>query len=114
MLALPQRIFTRVLLSFAVLSYMSVILGFVVSNHSIAEDAPVSRQQQCAEYGVYQDGSGNWLDCESTLVEESYEEDVYPEDTYQEDSYNEEPYQEDVYVEEPYQEDEYIEETYTD
>jgi hypothetical protein len=114
MLALPQRILTRVLLSFAVVSYMSVILGFVISNHSIAEDAPMNRQQQCEEYAVYQDATGNWLDCENTQAEESYKEESYKEDVYIEDTYVEEPYQEEVYQEETYQEETYQEETYTD
>lgn len=112
MLALPQWVFTRALLSFAVLSYLSVILAFVMSNQSIAEESPMTRQQQCAEYGVYQDASGNWLDCESMQVEETYEEDSYTDDsyveeTYQEDSYTEETYEDDSYKEEVYQEEVY-------
>ena len=114
MFALPQRIFTRVLLSFAVLSYMSVILSFVVSNHSLAEDSPMSRQQQCAQYGVFQDPSGNWLDCEITQAEESYQEESYQEEGYQENVYIEDTYVEEPYQEEPYQEDTYQEEVYSE
>lgn len=82
---------------------------------ALAEEQAMSRKQQCAEYGVYQDSNENWIDCaDESYVDESYVEDSYEEDSYEEDSYVETPYEEEPYVEESYEEEEYIEEVYTD
>lgn len=114
MLALPQWVFTRVLLSFSVFSYLGVILSFTIGNYTIAEEPPMNRQQQCEEYGVYQDDSENWLDCESRQVEETYQEDTYKDEVYVEESYEEDTYSGDSYQEDTYQEDTYQEEVYSD
>jgi hypothetical protein len=84
---------------------------------SLAEDGGMSTQQQCAEYGVYQDSDENWVDCaegysqqqndqQSTDQEESYSNEY---DTYTEEPYVEEPYVDEPYVEQPYVEEPYVE-----
>ena len=96
---------------------------FVFVEKTFAEGQAMSRQQQCAEYGVYQDASENWIDCaeessssysESEYREDTYVEDTYVEDTYTEETYNESPYEEPAYVEDVYVEEGYIEEPYVD
>tara|TARA_B110001454_G_scaffold137289_1_gene127577 strand:- start:6976 stop:7251 length:276 start_codon:yes stop_codon:yes gene_type:complete len=91
MFAIPQRIFRQLWVFLAVLFFAST---------GMAEEGVMSRQQQCAEYGVYQDASENWVDC--------------LEETYTEEAYVEEPYVEEPYVEETYVEEPYVEETYTE
>ena len=91
MFAIPQRIFRQLWVFLAVLCFAST---------GMAEEGAMSRQQQCAEYGVYQDASENWVDC--------------LEETYTEEAYVEEPYVEEPYVEETYVEEPYVEETYTE
>jgi|TARA_B110000008_G_scaffold237749_1_gene243659 hypothetical protein len=91
MFAIPQRIFRQLWVFLAVLFFAST---------GMAEEGAMSRQQQCAEYGVYQDASENWVDC--------------LEETYTEEAYVEEPYVEEPYVEETYVEEPYVEETYTE
>ena len=102
------------------------VTQFTLLEKTFAEEPAMSRQQQCAEYGVYQDASENWIDCaedssssysESEYRESEYREEVYVEDTYVEETYTEEtyvepPYAEDRYVEDAYVEDAYIEEPY--
>ena len=91
MFAILQRIFRQLWVFLAVLFFAST---------AMAEEGAMSRQQQCAEYGVYQDASENWVDC--------------LEETYTEEAYVEEPYVEEPYVEETYVEEPYVEETYTE
>lgn len=106
MFAIPQRIFRQLWVFLAVLFFAST---------AMAEEGAMSRQQQCAEYGVYQDASENWVDCaEDASVPETYVEEPYEEEPYVEESYVEEPYVEDTYIEEPYQQDVYTEEVYDD
>lgn len=96
MFAILQRIFRQLWVFLAVLFFAST---------AMAEEGAMSRQQQCAEYGVYQDASENWVDCL---------EETYTEKTDTEEAYVEEPYIEETYVEEPYVEEPYVEETYTE
>jgi hypothetical protein len=88
---------------------------------SLAEEGAMSTQQQCAEYGVYQDATENWIDCaegvlqqnvNESYIDETYTEEPYIEESYVEEPYVEEPYVEDSYVEEPYLEQPYVEELY--
>jgi hypothetical protein len=94
---------------------------------SFAEYGAMSTQQQCAEYGVYQDSAENWLDCtegfsgqqndqQGTNQEESSNDgyEPYVEEPYVEEPYVEEPYVEEPYVDEPYVEQPYIEQPYLD
>lgn len=91
---------------------------------TLADQQALSTQQQCAEYGVYQDASGNWVECAGSndgdehyidsYVEEPYVEEPYTEEPYTEDSYVEEPYVEDNYIERPYIEQPYTEESYVE
>jgi hypothetical protein len=78
-----------------------------------AEGSAMSKQDQCSEYGVYQDSSENWIDCaEQATTQPSYSEDTYVEEPYVEEPYIEEPYIEDNYVEDKYIEESYTEDTY--
>lgn len=89
---------------------LMIVWGCLASVAVTAEDSAMSKQEQCAEYGVYQDSTENWVDCiEQEIAAPSYIEDEYVEEVYVEDEYVE-----DEYVEEPYQEESYIEETHTD
>jgi len=94
------------------------VTQFTLLEKTFAEEPAMSRQQQCAEYGVYQDASENWIDCaedsSSSYSESEYREEVYVEDTYVEETYTEETYVEPPYVEDSYVEDAYIEEPYVD
>ena len=94
------------------------VAPFIPVEKTFAEGPAMSRQQQCAEYGVYQDASENWIDCaeesSSSYSESEYREDVYVEDTYVEETYTEETYIEPPYVEDRYVEDVYVEEPYVD
>ncbi|HCM04861.1 MAG TPA: hypothetical protein DIC30_02505 [Oceanospirillales bacterium] len=94
-----------------VIKQLSFAALFCLTTLALAEEQGMSRKQQCAEYGVYQDSNENWIDCadegyvEEPYVEESYEEDVYVEEPYVEESYEEDPYVEEVYIEESYTDD---------
>lgn len=94
------------------------VTQFTLLEKTFAEEPAMSRQQQCAEYGVYQDASENWVDCaeesSSSYSESEYREEVYVEDTYVEETYTEDTYVEPPYVEDSYVEDAYIEEPYVD
>jgi hypothetical protein len=87
---------------------------------SLAEYGAMSTQQQCAEYGVYQDSAENWLDCaegfsgQQNDQQESYknEYEPYVEEPYVDEPYIEEPYVEEPYMDEPYVEQPYVEESY--
>ncbi len=84
----------------------SLMLALVyIAPLAAAEDGAMSKQEQCAEYGAYQDSSENWVDC----VEQATTQPSYSEDTYVEEPYVEEPY-----IEENYVQDKYIEETQTE
>lgn len=79
------------------------VTQFTLLEKTFAEEPAMSRQQQCAEYGVYQDASENWIDCaEEVYVEDTYVEETYTEETYIEPPYVEDSYVEDAYIEEPY------------
>lgn len=94
---------------------LMLVWGCLASVVVTAEDSAMSKQEQCAEYGVYQDSTENWVDCiEQEIAAPSYSEDEYVEEVYVEDEYVEEPYVEDSYIEEPYVEDTYSEEPETD
>lgn len=94
------------------------VAQFTLLEKTFAEEPIMSRQQQCAEYGVYQDASENWVDCaeesSSSYSEREYQEDVYVEDTFVEETYTEDTYIEPPYVEDRYVEDVYVEEPYVD
>jgi hypothetical protein len=86
-------------------------------------DLAMSTQQQCKEYGVYQDSRGNWIDCSEivtqndvgeTYIDEPYIDETYIDEPYVEEPYVEERYVEDVYKEQPYVEQPYVEEVYAD
>jgi hypothetical protein len=79
---------------------------------SLAEYGAMSTQQQCAEYGVYQDSGENWVDCAEGFAQQQNDQQT----TDQGDSYNDEyePYTEEPYVEEPYVEEPYVEEPYVE
>jgi hypothetical protein len=106
MLAIRQRIFMLALVCIAPLS--------------LAEYGAMSTQQQCAEYGVYQDSAKNWVDCAEGFSQQqngqksSYNDgyEPYVEEPYVEEPYIEEPYVEEPYVDEPYVEQPYAEEPY--
>lgn len=98
---IKQWVFVRALLC---------LIPFIRVEASFAEEQAMSRQQQCEEYGVYQNGSENWVDC----IEEAYTEDTSSNAEYVEEPYIEEPYVEEVYIEEPYQEEPYQEDSYID
>ncbi len=95
---------------------------FFITPFTLAEEGVMSTQQQCAEYGVYQDVSENWIECSDTgsvqkvddVYDEPYAEEAYEEDTYEEETYVEEPYVEESYIEEPYVEESYVEESYVE
>lgn len=95
---------------------------FFITPCTLAEEGVMSTQQQCAEYGVYQDASENWIECsdigsvqkvddvyDAPYEEETYEEETYEESPYVDETYREEPYVEESYVEEPYVEEPYAE-----
>jgi hypothetical protein len=81
-------------------------------------DLAMSAQQQCDEYGVYQDSRGNWIDCSENItqnnIDEAYIDEPYIDEGYIDEPYVEEPYVEDVYKEEPYVEQPYVEEVYVE
>jgi len=87
------------------------VTQFMLLEKTFAEEPAMSRQQQCAEYGVYQDASENWIDC-AEESSSSYSESEYRESQYRESEYREEVYVEDTYVEPPYVEDSYVEDAY--
>jgi hypothetical protein len=80
---------------------------------SFAEDGSMSTQQQCAEYGVYQDASANWIECADSATQQN-ETDATSDERYIDEPYVEEPYVDDSYVEEPYVEPTYVEESYAE
>jgi hypothetical protein len=89
----------------------SLMLALVyIAPLAAAEDGAMSKQEQCSEYGAYQDSSENWVDC----VEQASTQPSYSEDTYVEEPYVEEPYVEESYIEDNYVEDKYIEENQTE
>lgn len=101
----------------------SLMLAFVCIAPLTLAESPMSAQQQCAEYGVQQDASGNWIECVGSTSQQNgndvYRDEPYAEDTYVDEPYVEEPYVEetyieDTYTEEPYVEQPYVEESYAD
>jgi hypothetical protein len=109
----------------AMRQWILMLVLICIAPLSLAEYGAMSIQQQCAEYGVYQDGTENWVDCaenfsqqqndqqqnyqQSTDQEESYKNEYK---TYVEEPYVEEPYFEEPYVEEPYMDEPYVEQPY--
>jgi hypothetical protein len=79
---------------------------------SLAEYGAMSTQQQCAEYGVYQDANENWVDCAENFSQQNTGQGDSYNDEYE--SYTEEPYVEEPYVDEPYVEQPYVEEPYVE
>ena len=91
-----------------------LIAGILCAASCLAEDRAMSKQEQCTEYGAYQDSESNWLTCDVDVQQEYADEAVYAEESSIDDTYHEEPYVDDSYREESYSEESYSEAPYVD
>lgn len=99
----------------AIRQWILMLVLTCIAPFSLAEDGAMSTQQQCAEYGVYQDSAENWVECaEGFSGQQNYQQNTDQEESYNDeyDTYTEEPYVEEPYVDEPYVEQPYAEEPY--
>jgi hypothetical protein len=101
----------------AIRQWILMLVLVCIAPLSLAEEGAMSTQQQCAEYGVYQDSAENWLDCaEGFSGQQNGQQNNDQQDSYKDeyDSYVEEPYVEEPYVEEPYVDESYVEQPYAE